>query len=123
LKAALGPAEFEDLIHERKSNTVLKKILAVPAASLAVVLGAGTVASADAPSVGSDGFGGSVTAIGGDQSGLVNINAPLLDLRCALPWFGSAVLGVSLPIGMQAVVCDDVDAPITQNSLGHNGLL
>jgi hypothetical protein len=102
---------------------VLKKVLAVPAASIAMVLGAGAAASADAPSVGSAGFGGNVTAIAGDQSGLVNINAPLIDLRCALPWFGSAVLGVSLPIGMQAVVCDDVNAPINQTELGSNGLL
>jgi hypothetical protein len=96
---------------------VLKKSLAIAAGSLGLLASTAGTASAD-----SSGLGGAVTTISGDQSGLINVNAPLVDLRCATPWFGSAVLGVSLPIGSQNVVCDDVKAPIMQTHTGKNSL-
>ena len=96
---------------------MLKRILC----TIGLVAAAGAVsagaASADSGLFGSDG------ASAPDQNGLVNINAPLVDLRCAAPWFGSAVLGGSLPIGEQALVCDEVKAPITQTHNGDNDLL
>ncbi len=102
----------------RKGIIVFKKSLAVAAGSLGLLAGTAGTAFADG-----GGLGGTVTTITGDQGGLVNINAPLVDLRCATPWFGSAVLGVSLPIGSQNIVCDDVKAPIQQSHTGKNSLL
>ena len=98
---------------------MFKKSLAIAAGSLGLLAGTAGTACADV----SSGLGGSVTTITGDQSGLVNVNAPLVDLRCATPWFGSAVLGVSLPIGSQNIVCDDIKAPIEQNHIGKNSLI
>jgi hypothetical protein len=97
---------------------VFKKSLAVAAGSLGLLASSAGMACAD-----TGGIGGEVTTITGDQSGLINVNAPLVDLRCATPWFGSAVLGVSLPIGSENVVCDDVKAPIAQAHVGNNSLL
>ena len=97
---------------------MFKKSLAVAAGSLGVLAASAGAAGAD-----TGGLGGGVTQISGNQTGLVNINAPLVDLRCATPWFGSAVLGVSLPIGEEAVVCNDVKAPISQSHTGSNALL
>ena len=97
---------------------VLKKSLAIAAGSLGLLAGTAGTACAD-----TSGLGGGVTVITGDQSGLVNVNAPLVDLRCAAPWFGSAVLGVSLPIGSQNVVCNDVKGQITQWHDGKNSLI
>jgi hypothetical protein len=96
---------------------MLKKTLCVVGLGAAVCAVSATSASADTGA-----FGGS-SVVAPDQSGLVIIDAPLLDLRCAAPWFGSAVLGASLPIGMQSVVCDEVKAPISQTHTGGNGLL
>lgn len=96
---------------------MLKKTLCVVGVGAAAFAVSATTASADTGA-----FGGN-NVVTRDQHGLVIIDAPLLDLRCAAPWFGSAVLGGSLPIGMQAVVCDVVKAPITETHTGDDSLL
>jgi hypothetical protein len=98
---------------------MLRRILCT--VGLVVAVGAVSTGVANADVQG--GLFGSDGAYAPDQNGLININAPLVDARCLAPWFGSAVLGGSLPIGEQAIVCDDVKAPITETHNGDNGLL
>jgi hypothetical protein len=95
---------------------MLKKILCVAGMGAAVCSVSATSASADTGTFGS-------TVVANDQSGLVIIDAPLVDLRCAAPWFGSAVLGAALPIGMQSIVCDEINAPVSQAHTGDDALL
>jgi hypothetical protein len=96
--------------------SIVKKILCVAGMSAAVCVMSATSASADTGAFGSN-------VVANDQTGLVIIDAPLVDLRCATPWFGSAVLGATLPIGMQSIVCDEVNAPVSQAHTGDNALL
>jgi hypothetical protein len=102
---------------------MLKKSLAVALAGVGLTLVAAGAASADVTTSPADGFGGSTTAVTGDQSGLLTLNSQIADLRCATPWYGSAVVGGSTPIGTQNVVCNDVKAPITQLDGGKNSVL
>jgi hypothetical protein len=95
---------------------MLKKIVCVAGMGAAVCATSATSASADTGA-----FGSSVVAP--NQAGLVIVDAPLVDLRCVAPWFGSAVLGASLPIGMQSIVCDEVNAPVSQAHTGDDALL
>ncbi len=101
------------------------KSLAVAAGSAVMVLAAGGSAMASDVCAGeSSGFGGSTVAVTGSQSAAITIDAPLVDARCATPWYGSAVLGGSTPIGQQNVVCDDVKAPVWEDqSHSKNGVL
>jgi len=96
---------------------MLKKTLCV------VGLGAAACAVSAAPAGADTGAFGGSSVVAPDQSGLVIIDAPLIDLRCAAPWFGSAVLGGSLPIGMQSVVCDEVKSPVSLSHTGNDALL
>jgi hypothetical protein len=102
---------------------MIKRILATSLAGVSISMVAAGTASADVITSPATGFGGSVTAIGGEQSGILSVNAPIVDLRCATPWYGSAVLGGSTPIGSQNVVCDDVKAAVSLLSQGKNGIL
>ena len=89
------------------------KSLAVAAGSTVMVLAAGGSAMASDVCVGeSTGFGGSTVAVTGSQSAAITVDASLVDARCATPWYGSAVVGGSTPIGSQNIVCDDVKNPI-----------
>jgi hypothetical protein len=89
------------------------KSLAVAAGSAALALVASGTAMAGEVCTGeSDGFGGSTVAVTGSQSGAVTIDSDVVDGRCAAPWYGSAVIGGSTPIGSQNLVCDDIKAPI-----------
>ena len=73
---------------------------------------------------GSSGFGGPTVAVTGDQSALLTVDATVVDARCAAPWYGSAVLGGSTPIGSQNVVCDDVKHPVYEvQTHSKNGIL
>ena len=101
------------------------KSLAVAAGSTALVLMAGGSAmAADICTAESTGFGGSTVAVNGSQSGVLTVNTALVDGRCAAPWYGSAVLGGSTPIGSQNVVCDDLKAPVTEvQDHSKNGIL
>jgi hypothetical protein len=103
---------------------MLKKSLAVSFAGLGLTMVAAGTASATITTAPSSGFGGSTVAVTGDQSGILTVNSPLVDLRCATPWYGSAVLGGSTPIGQQNVTCDDVKTPVTEvQSWSKNGVL
>ncbi len=103
---------------------MLKKSLAVSFAGLGLSMVAAGSASASISAGPSSGFGGSIVAVTGDQSGLLTVDAPLVDARCAAPWYGSAVLGGSTPIGQQNVTCNDVKAPVTETqSNSKNGVL
>jgi hypothetical protein len=91
-------------------------LVATVAAAGAVLVGSG-VASADAFN-GShqDGLSETPVAVYGDENGLITINGPLIDARCALPWSNGAVLGVVLVPGSEYAACDT--APVTQTDSG-----
>jgi hypothetical protein len=103
---------------------MLRTSLAVSFVGLGLTMAGAGTASAGITTGPSSGFGGSTVAVTGDQSGLLTVDAPLVDLRCATPWYGSAVIGGSTPIGQQNVTCDDVKAPV-QETQDHskNGVL
>ena len=101
---------------------MIKQYLAVTVAGLGLTLAAAGSAAADttSPDLGSVTF----TAPAGDgANGLLTFTAPMVNGRCALPWFGTVVEGTSTPIGTTSVVCDDITAPITQSTSGTNMLL
>jgi len=100
---------------------MLKKCLTVAFAGLSLSLAAAGSASADTtgPDLGTATF---TTTSGGGGTGLVTFTAPMINGRCALPWFGSVAQGVSTPIGSTNVVCDDLTSPITQSPTGSNAL-
>ena len=99
---------------------MFKKCATVAAAALALVVAGGTAASAQE---GYHQHHHRMVMGDGDQDGLLNLDAPAVVAACAAPWFGSAVLGGSLPIGSENIVCDDIHGTVTQDESGHNGLL
>ena len=99
---------------------MINRMLAVSAAGLGLSLGVAGTASASEVTGAGGGFGGFTTVVDGVQSGVLAVDAPIVDLRCATPWYGSAVLGGSTPIGSQNVVCDDVKAVVTMLGDGDN---
>jgi hypothetical protein len=102
---------------------MFKKTLAASFAGLSLSMVAAGTASASVTAGPSSGFGGSGTIVDGEQKGVLTVNSPLVDLRCATPWYGSAVAGASTPIGSGDVVCDDVKSVVTMLSEGKNGVL
>lgn len=105
-----------------------KKYFAAAGAAVGLVLATAGMAAACCPlTTGSPSHheGGSFNNppiwIGGEQRGLINANAPLVDLRCATPWYGSAVLGGTTPLHTQNIVCDYVGAPVEQIQDGPQG--
>ena len=102
---------------------MLKKTLAASFAGLGLSMVAASTASAVVSAGPTSGFGGYDTIVDGQQSGMLTVDAPLVDLRCATPWYGSAVAGGSTPNGSENVVCDDVKSVVTMLSKGKNGVL
>lgn len=95
------------------------RFITAAAAAVGVVLATAGVAAADCPSSSSS------SAAGGafnnpplyfeeGQDGIVNLDSPVADARCAAPWYGSAVAGGSTPLRQQNVVCNAVNAEIQQ---------
>jgi hypothetical protein len=117
------------VIHDAKSvpwhggiTMSKKKVLAVTLAAAGTVLVGSGIASADAfGSSHLDGFAESPVAVHGDENGLVTINGPLVDARCALPWSNGAVLGVVLVPGSHYAACNT--APVNESSQGHGAPL
>ncbi|HXR72925.1 hypothetical protein [Actinocrinis sp.] len=100
-----------------------KKFIAVAGAAVGLMLATAGAAAASqsAPADDSGAFNNPPLSFLGDQTGVLNADAPLVDLRCATPWYGSAVLGGSTPLHTQNVVCNDVDAPIELSQNGPQG--
>jgi hypothetical protein len=101
---------------------MIKQYLAVTVAGLGLLLAAAGSASADTPSpdLGTVTF---TTPAGDGGTGLLSFTAPMVDGRCALPWFGTVVEGASTPIGSTSVDCVDITTPIAQNPSGTSMLL
>ena len=96
---------------------MLKKTIAVSVAGLGAAVTSVATAGAACATITvspSTGFGGSTVVIAGHQSTVVGFDAPVLDARCALPWYGSSVIGGSTPIGQMNVTCDDIKAEVQQ---------
>lgn len=101
-----------------------KKFIAVTGAAVALMFATAGAAAASqsAPADDDSGaFNNSPLSFLGDQNGVLSVDAPLADLRCATPWYGSAVAGGSTPLHTQNVVCNDVDAPIELSQNGPQG--
>lgn len=100
-----------------------KKFIAVTGAAVGLMLAtAGVAAASQSPADDDSGaFNNSPLSFLGDQNGVLSVDAPLADLRCATPWYGSAVAGGSTPLHTQNVVCNDVDAPIELSQNGPQG--
>lgn len=101
-----------------------KKFFAVAGAAVSLMLAtAGAAAASESGPAGDDSgaFNNSPLSFHGDQDGVLSLDAPVADLRCATPWYGSAVLGGTTPLHTQNVVCNDVDAPIELSQNGPQG--
>jgi hypothetical protein len=104
------------------------RFIAVAAAAVGVMFATAGVAAADdcpssSPAVAGGAFNNPPLYFDDGQNGLVNLDSPVADARCAAPWYGSAVAGGSTPLHMQNVVCDAVNASIVQTQDHPEGLL
>jgi hypothetical protein len=94
------------------------RFAAAAAAAVGVVLATAGVAAADdcasSSTAAAGAFNNPPLYFQDGQDGLLNLDSPVADARCAAPWYGSAVAGGSTPLHMQNVVCNSVNAPVEQ---------